>query len=274
MARIRTIKPDFFKHEDLYDLEVETGLPVRVAFAGLWTCCDREGRFEWRPRALKTDILPYDEVDFSRVLDALTTRGFVQRYASNGKEYGCVPGFSRHQVINNREKPSDIPEPTQGIEKEQEVTPEPRVDHASTTREGSAQAEGEGKGKGRDRVTNVTLAHHDAPSFSEFWEACPCKLSKEGARKRWSQLPPQDRDAALLATRNGWFERWRAAYPDANQIHPPRFLAEKRWQDELPPPKNLKIVNGGQHGPTHSDPTLDAISLAAGMRRSPGANRN
>lgn len=109
MGRIRSIKPEFFKHENLFDAEIETGFPLRIAFAGLWTCCDREGRFEWRPRALKTDILPYDELDFSRVLDALEASGFVQRYTVNGKEYGCVPGFNIHQVVNQREAKSKIP---------------------------------------------------------------------------------------------------------------------------------------------------------------------
>ncbi|GAA4169527.1 hypothetical protein [Shinella granuli] len=82
MARIRTIKPEFFKHEGIFDAEQETGLPLRLAFAGLWTQCDREGRFAWRPRQLKVDILPYDELDFLRVLDALATRGFIVKYAS------------------------------------------------------------------------------------------------------------------------------------------------------------------------------------------------
>ena len=102
MPRIRTIKPEFFCHEELFDLEQETGLPMRIAFAGLWTVCDREGRFKWRPRTIKAQVLPYDEVEFSRVLDALATRGFVVKYASDGCEFGYIPGFNRHQVINNR----------------------------------------------------------------------------------------------------------------------------------------------------------------------------
>ena len=48
MARIRTIKPEFFRHEALYEAEHETGLPLRVAYAGLWTAADREGRFQWK----------------------------------------------------------------------------------------------------------------------------------------------------------------------------------------------------------------------------------
>jgi hypothetical protein len=45
MGRIRTIKPEFFSHEALFDGERETGLPLRLAFIGLLCQCDREGRF-------------------------------------------------------------------------------------------------------------------------------------------------------------------------------------------------------------------------------------
>src|ERR1035438_7461939 len=83
MQRIRTVKPEFFQHEGLFDLEMQVGLPVRLAFVGLWTCCDREGRFPWRPRKLKTDILPYDDLDFAAVLDALAGGGFLQPHPPN-----------------------------------------------------------------------------------------------------------------------------------------------------------------------------------------------
>ena len=109
MARIRTIKPEFFLHDGLYDLESETGLPIRISFVGLWCNADREGRFEWQPRRLGVAILPYDGVEFSLVLDALLTRGFLIKYASTtGKQYGCIPSFGSHQVINNKESKSKI----------------------------------------------------------------------------------------------------------------------------------------------------------------------
>ena len=136
--RIRTIKPEFFKHEGLFDLERESGLPIRIAFSGLWTCCDREGRFEWRPRWLKSEILPYDEVDFSRVLDALATRGFVVKYAIGSEIYGCIPSWKKHQVINNKELPSVIPSPTESFqiqEPDASLTRDARVTDLSQTRE-------------------------------------------------------------------------------------------------------------------------------------------
>jgi hypothetical protein len=153
MARIRTIKPDFFRHGGLYDAERETGMPLRVAFAGMWTAADREGRFRWKPRELKLDCLPHDEVDFSRVLDALLTRGFIVKYAVEGDEYGHIPSWHEHQIINNREKPSSLPEPNEN----NTLTREPRVNHACPTRLNSPQGEGKGREGEREGERDVVV---------------------------------------------------------------------------------------------------------------------
>lgn len=182
MARIRSIKPGFFRHEGLYESERETGLPLRLAFAGLWTAADREGRFVWSARNLKLDALPYDDdVDFARVLDALWARGSIKKYVVDGKEYGFIPSWSEHQVINNREAPSNLPEPNEN----NTLTREPREDDACATPLKSAQAEGkgrEGKGKGMDRGTRETRPSR----FDEFWKEYPKRDGsnpKEPSRK-------------------------------------------------------------------------------------------
>lgn len=145
--RIRTIKPEFFHHEGLFEAELETKLPIRVAFAGLWCIADREGRFKWEPRRIGVQVLPYDGVDFSRVLDALTTRAFVLKYRVGDACFGWIPSFLKHQVINNRESESILPDPEGNIEETPINTDEfdacptraPRDDHA-----------GQGEGKGRE----------------------------------------------------------------------------------------------------------------------------
>lgn len=111
MARIRTIKPAFFRDYDLFILERESGLPVRVAFAGLWTAADREGLFTWTPRELKLDCLPHDDVNFSDVLDALERGGFIRRYEVSGRAYGCVRSWHKHQRPRNDEEASRLPAP-------------------------------------------------------------------------------------------------------------------------------------------------------------------
>lgn len=140
MARIRTVKPAFFRHRDLYLLEQSSGFPLRVAFAGLWTVADREGRFRWQPDELKLDCLPYDDVAFGPVLDALERGGFVRRYAVAGKDYGFVPSWAEHQVIGTREAQSVLPEP--------DVMCSTVADTVIT---GSVQGEREGEGKGKEQ---------------------------------------------------------------------------------------------------------------------------
>ena len=175
MARIRTIKPDFFRHEGLYEAEKETGLPLRVAFAGLWTAADREGRFAWKPRQLKLDALPYDELDFSRVLDALCTRGHIVKYIVAGVEYGCIPSWGDHQVINNRESASEFPAVEEGSIESTTSTREARVTDASTTPLVQEQVEGkgkEGKGKGREGAVRKRTASPDKPANvdAQVWD--------------------------------------------------------------------------------------------------------
>jgi len=86
---------------------------------------------------LKAQILPYDEVDFSRVLDALFTRGYLVKYAWNGITYGWIPSFRKHQFVNPKEAQSELPPPPETVKEEQldaSSTRDSRVEHARLTR--------------------------------------------------------------------------------------------------------------------------------------------
>lgn len=181
MGRIRSVKPELFTHDELFDIEEETGLPVRLAFIGLFTVADREGRFKWKPRQLKIQVLPYDDLDFSRVLDALSTRGFIVKYACQGKEYGVIRNFAEHQVINNKESKSKIPAPPENLpeppvntgdsdaspkegspENNASSTREPRDEHASSTPLNPSEGEGKGReGKGKEGKRELTRESRD-----------------------------------------------------------------------------------------------------------------
>ena len=193
MARIRTVKPELFRHEALFEAEQQSKLPLRLAYIGLFTACDREGRFKWKPRALKLDVLPYDQVDFSRVLDALVTHGFIVKYAFEGDEFGCIPSWSQHQVINNRESTSLLPSP----EESTTCTREQRVDDALVTPLVHTQVEGkgrEGKRKGKDSLVTrpdfvneqlwndwlVIRKKKDAPLTQTAWELFLNQVTKAG----------------------------------------------------------------------------------------------
>jgi len=161
--RIRTAKPEALKDEELWDLELSTGLPLYRAFQGLWMAADREGRFEWRPRMLKSEILPYWTGDFVAALEALATAGFIVRYTVAGREYGLVPNLPKHQRFDHREPPSELPAPPVADAEEATVPPEPPPGHAQAApghaqeSPGHARVEGKGrerkgKGEGTDRA--------------------------------------------------------------------------------------------------------------------------
>lgn len=172
--RIRTIKPEFFKHYDLYRAEKESKLPLRLAFASLFTVADREGRFKWRPEELKAYCLPYDRIDFSRVLDALSTRGFIEQYECAGELYGWIPTFLKHQVINNREKHSELPDPLDA----DTSTRGARVGHAWSDFANLDKAERERERKGTEGKT--TFARSDSvpesstPESGDVFTDLPC----------------------------------------------------------------------------------------------------
>ena len=147
-GRIRTVKPELFKSEKLWDLQQETGLPVTQAFIGLWCYADREGRFEWKPRALKSDVLPYWDGDMSAVLAALASKSFVIRYVVNGKEYGYIRAWKEHQRPDHREAASVLPDPAaHGV-----VAPCLGRPGCAEESPGDARVEGKGmEGNGREQ---------------------------------------------------------------------------------------------------------------------------
>ena len=109
MARIRTIKPEFFRDETLIDLEIAhpEKRPMLV-FAALWGHCDKQGVFEWKPRQLALDILPFLWGDTSgthlgQSLDCLEESGRIKRFEYGGRTYGVIPTFLEHQRITGKE---------------------------------------------------------------------------------------------------------------------------------------------------------------------------
>ena len=91
-----------------------------LVFAGLWGHCDRHGRFEWKPRLLKLDILPFLTFDMADTLNLLVDSGFIRRYSSDGGEYGVIPTFEEHQRISGKEASDSkcFPEPQTGSDGE------------------------------------------------------------------------------------------------------------------------------------------------------------
>jgi hypothetical protein len=107
VARMRMVKPEFFKHEGLAELS-----PLhRLLFQGLWLHADRAGRLEDRPKRLKVEVLPYDDCDVEAMLGDLVRAGFIVRYEVAGHRLIEVPTLAKHQHFNLKEPASTLPGP-------------------------------------------------------------------------------------------------------------------------------------------------------------------
>jgi hypothetical protein len=138
VARIRTIKPDFWTDEKL----TECSLSARLFFIGTWNFADDNGNLQRSAKKLKMQIFPADAMDCEPLVQELIAQGVLIEYAVNGEKYLHIKGFTRHQVINRPSK-SGLPMPSGN-------------EHSDTTH--GALIDGrEGKGKEGNNLTNTDV---------------------------------------------------------------------------------------------------------------------
>lgn len=247
MARLRTIKPEFFQNEDLAELSLAT----RLLFIGLWTLADRRGILEDRPKRIKALLFPYDDIDVQTALSDLKAAGFINRYTVNGVPGIHIIRFTAHQNPHINERENDVPEPQSSP-----VTPE---QHGASTVQAPEQhsasnnfvsplsvkgmVNGVGSGDlslGRESPSKPITYPSD---FEQFWEQYP---SGHGVKKttaaQWQKLKPDERlDAAAGLARWKSCERWREGYIKPAEL----WLRDRWWENDPPPPKPVPIRGKG-----------------------------
>lgn len=103
MARIRTIKPEFWTDEDMSEVS-EAACLLAI---GLLNYADDEGYFNANPKLIKAAIFPIREQSGSIpvLMRELSSVGYISLFSSHdGKIYGLVNNFAKHQVINKAKK--------------------------------------------------------------------------------------------------------------------------------------------------------------------------
>lgn len=106
MARIRTIKPEFWTDEKV----VELSAFARLLFIGIWNFCDDDGRIVFSHKRLKMQIFPSDDVDCLALVEEVKHQGMILIYSADGTDYLQVMGFAKHQKIDKRSV-SKLPPP-------------------------------------------------------------------------------------------------------------------------------------------------------------------
>lgn len=103
MARIRTVKPEFWTDEKIVQLPFH----VRILFIGMWNFCDDQGCITDSPERIRLQILPADHnIDVEGSIDLLVAVGLLDVLMNDqGDRALHVINWTKHQKIDNPSKP-------------------------------------------------------------------------------------------------------------------------------------------------------------------------
>jgi hypothetical protein len=100
MARIRTVKPEFWSDGDMLKLSRDS----RLFYIGLWNFADDNGVLEYDTVSLKARIFPVDRIDITKLLEELEGIGKILVYEVENKRYLLIKNLVNHQVIDRKRK--------------------------------------------------------------------------------------------------------------------------------------------------------------------------
>ena len=108
MARIRTVKPEFWTAEQV----LECSPLARLLFIGMWNFCDDKGVHPASYKTLKAEVMPADDITVAEVkalIEELKKNELLGEFISDNRKWWYVTGWN-HQLIN-RPTPSRYPSP-------------------------------------------------------------------------------------------------------------------------------------------------------------------
>ena len=237
----------------------EVSIIARLAFIGLWTLADKEGRLEDRPRYIKANLFPYEDADMDAILSELERKPFITRYEAGVKKYIQINNFTKHQRPHNTEAESDIPPPDSGITDRSQLNnsyltvtkPLPDSEATVISREKKSGKEVEVKDQNQKlfpvsgetgeadsfveadrRRTQKRQRRPYPPEFESFWKAYPRQVEKRATFEAWrivvKEFPPED----VMAAAEEYAAQCRRNRTDENFIkHPATFLRKDRWAE-------------------------------------------
>ncbi|WNO28426.1 hypothetical protein SEA_PSONYX_124 [Corynebacterium phage PSonyx] len=258
MARIRTIKPEFWRSPDIMELNFFQ----RLLYIGLWNLADDEGRGKFDPASIAADLFltefslsPHGTItEVSNAFSEYSKRGMITIYEVKKRQFFQILNWADHQKPN-RPSASKLPAPTSADATfiEGSVITHAQLTESSLPEQGTGNREHE-----KILVQNPPLTEtHTTPPlqekkpptpqpntepteealdhFTEFWEHYPRKQHKQEALKEFAAQIETTDPRAIIAGAD------RLAndpnLPEKRFIPlPEKWLHGQRWKDEDPYP--------------------------------------
>lgn len=191
MARIRTVKPEFWTSEQVMDCSPT----ARLAFIGMWNFCDDAGIHQASAKTLKAEIFPADDMlvsDVQVLVDEIKANGLIIEYEVAGKAYWQVTGW-HHQKIEKPNYKHPKPEIRQPIDDRSPTGRQPIDDRSTPERRGE-----EKESKGMDTSLSSGARGEIAPTR----KGAVCGLlRKAGMADAAPHYLPDETWALILAKR-------------------------------------------------------------------------
>jgi len=200
MARIRTIKPEFWTDEKIGSVSI----PARLLLVGSLNFADDHGGLDRSAKQLKAQVFPYDAIDCEPLVLELIGAGLVIEYQVADGKYLHIKGFQKHQKVDH---PSKFPKTPA-----YECTDSPR-DDSSITDDDSEES----------KNTQGVLANPREPSRSSHTHKVVIREGiEEGANVSRETSPRASRSAATRLPEDFALTPERIAYAEQQRINPQR----------------------------------------------------
>ncbi|WP_095064339.1 DnaT-like ssDNA-binding domain-containing protein [Pseudomonas sp. Irchel s3f19] len=166
MARIRTIKPEFWTSEQV----MECSAMARLLFIGIWNFCDDAGNHPMSPKTIKALVFPGDDITALAVeglLAELVSNRLITIYEAASKQYLHVNGWHHQKIDRPTVKHPEFVEPSQSARRE--------VGEGSSSGDRDLTPGREGKG---------SKTHSPREPFAMFLDWIPDQVQLEAYAKR------------------------------------------------------------------------------------------
>lgn len=267
MARIRTIKPEFWSSPGMSTVDPY----ARLLFIAMWGWADDYGVGTANPKELGGFAFPEEEhidsADIRRMLGEIRRVFGVVFYRVGSRPYYYIPSWEKHQRVDRRSKQRH-PMPAAGEEYDPDPAdlrkPSPTVEGSTHFHESPPRVPGnvrvgteEQRNRGTKNIWPMNNASavdaplfgavptqrapkpnpEDDPKWLEFWKVYPRKQGRAEALKAWvkaTKVSKADPDMLIGAARS-YAERMNRQGVDQSKIKMGQgWLNNKRWEDEHP----------------------------------------
>lgn len=238
--RIRTVKPEFWRSDDIAALPIED----RLLFVGLWSYVDDSGVGVDKIAHICADLFAPDlernptEV-FGRVtggLQKLAERGMIIRYEAEGKPFLYVTNWSNHQRIDKPSK-QRYPLPDKGEYAKAQQFEEGSGSTPEKVAPGTEEQGNRGTGDNNHCSPAAPTSERESDRFDEFWQAYPRKV---GRQKAVAKFKAATRRADQQTIIDGTYRFAQDPnLPEQTFIpHATTWLERNGWEDEPLPARS------------------------------------